>query len=47
MSRVRQRELFPDGVLGSGDQNLSDRTKGQAMFDRILKELRAKFDAFA
>ncbi|MHC5038735.1 MAG: creatininase family protein [Planctomycetota bacterium] len=46
MSREAHKERFPDGVLGAGDQNLSDAGKGKAMFDRILEILRSRFEAF-
>ncbi|MHC4600732.1 MAG: creatininase family protein [Planctomycetota bacterium] len=46
MNRNQQRELFPDGVLGSGNQNLSDPAKGRIMFERILELLKERFDEF-
>jgi creatinine amidohydrolase len=46
MNRERQREVFPDGVLGSGDQNGSDPAKGKVLFDRILEELKVRFAEF-
>jgi creatinine amidohydrolase len=46
MNRERERATFPDGVLGSGDQNRADPAKGKTMFDRILGLLRERFDSF-
>jgi len=46
MTRTEQRRLYPDGVLGTGDQNLSDPHKGQKMFDRIMDGLRQRFRDF-
>ncbi len=46
MNRVEQRERFPDGVLGAGNQNLADLGKGRKMFKAILGMLEARYAAF-
>lgn len=46
MNREEQRRLFPDGVLGDGDQNRADPVKGRLMFDRIVDLLAERFADF-
>jgi creatinine amidohydrolase len=45
-NREAMRRAYPDGVLGAGDQNLSDPARGEAIFERVLETLRPRLEDF-